>query len=326
MAIVAALPKGVELRSEEIAATFVVPAPNGCNLDCPFCIVRARGEAKPGQAVLTVQDYVDFLRAVNDRFAIGVVGLQGYEPLLPESWEYTRAILSQARALGLRTSIVTNGTFLADRVRDLCTLDVDGVTVSLDSADAALHDSTRRTEGAFADTLVGLRAAAASSLKDRLIVTSVLQPGKRNYLEGVPSLLAELGIQKWVITPLYRIRKSGAGGLADNAEQVLTDTLRLRDLAHEAGVRLLLDDEFGSLNVDDMDASGYAAIELRQLKRLDQALRLSPDGSLSTGMEILRPVGSDIARWQPRQTAAGAFLDRVRERPETRRVIRLVHA
>jgi sulfatase maturation enzyme AslB (radical SAM superfamily) len=324
MAVVAALPKGVELRPEEAAVTFVVPAPNGCNLDCAFCIVRARGEARPSDTALSVQDYVDFLEAAHAKFSIGVVGLQGYEPLLPDSWGYSAAILRAAKSLGLRTAIVTNGTYLAERVDDLAELDVDGITVSLDSADSAQHDSTRRTVGAFAATMNGLCVAATSQLRDRLLVTSVLQPGKRGYLEGLPGLLASLGIRKWVVTPLYKIRKSGSGGMADKPESVLRDTLILQRFARAAGVELLLDDEFSSLSTESSNVPNIAELYLRRLKRLDQVLRLSPNGSLSTGMEILRPVGAHTALWRPQQESAESMLARATQPMPVARVIRLV--
>lgn len=90
-----------KLRLEGLIATFVVPAPKGCNFNCSFCIVRARHEAPEGASALSVGDYVRFLDAMAGKEKIGVMSLQGYEPLLPESWEYSESLLKRAANLGL---------------------------------------------------------------------------------------------------------------------------------------------------------------------------------------------------------------------------------
>ena len=137
-----ALPKRVFLESQEIAVTFVVPAPNGCNLACSFCAIRARGEARPEDDRIGQDDYVAFLRAAAANYQVGVASVQGYEPLLPESWSYTQAILETARELGLRTALVTNGTNLRQYADQLRALGLDSLTVSVDSADPQEHPDT----------------------------------------------------------------------------------------------------------------------------------------------------------------------------------------
>lgn len=318
----AALPKGVELRSEEVAATFVVPAPNGCNLNCAFCVVRARREAKAGDAHLAVEDYLQFLEVLHAEFPLGLVSLQGYEPLLPESWGYSKAILKKGNELGLRTALITNGTHLVDHIDDLVVLDVLGLTVSLDSADPELHDATRRTPGAFAATIAGLRAAlAAPPLAERVLVASVLQPDKRRYLDGMPALLGSLGVHKWLVTPMYKFTGSGFGGPVDSPESVVSDLLRLQGLARQHGVQLLVDDEFDVLTTRTGNVVSLAELQLRRMKRIDQVVRLSANGSFSIGQEILRRVGAGTPLWRPAEESAAAFVARtLRTSPEQKLV------
>jgi MoaA/NifB/PqqE/SkfB family radical SAM enzyme len=311
MSFIAALPKGIDLPAGLLAATFVVPAQTGCNLNCPFCVVRARQEAV-SDARLSPTDYVRFLDALAGSFDVGLVSLQGYEPLLPESWAYSSAILEAGNALGASTAVVTNGTHLAECARDLLRLNVTGVTVSLDSATPDLHDLSRRTPGAFAMTLAGLKAACASRLRDRLIVTSILQPHKSRYLAGMPELLEELGIEQWVVTPLYKVRGSDFGGFADKHERIVEELRNLDSLAREHGVKLLVDDEFHELLTSaGRKVVNLSELRLRRLKRLDQAVRLSPDGTLSVGRGILRRVGSSTPTWRPGGESAEAFVFRV---------------
>src|SRR5258707_5238450 len=100
--------------------TFVVAAPSGCNLACSFCIVRQRREI--AETYLTPNDLVRFVREAVERRPTFALAIQGYEPLLPESLAFTQAILGTGRFLGIPTSLVTNGTKLADAVDLLTTL------------------------------------------------------------------------------------------------------------------------------------------------------------------------------------------------------------
>lgn len=312
MAFSAALPKFKTLQKGEMAATFVVPAPRGCNLTCPFCIIRARREAKPLEHALTAEDYTQFLHALCAQHRVGLVSLQGYEPLLPESWPYSAALLETARSLGIDTALITNGTHLAERVSDLVRLEVKGITVSIDSGDPALHDASRGTTGAFAQALHGLRVASASPLRERVMVASVLQCKKSHYLRGMPTLLKDLGIKQWVVTPVYKVGHSTVGGIADSHESIVLQLRWLNSLSGQNGIQMLVDDEFSEL------AEGTTgklmrreALRLRQLERLESVVRLSPNGSCSVGRDILRRADGGVPRWRAKDEEASDFVARV---------------
>src|SRR5207244_7713821 len=97
-------------------------------------------------------------------------------------------LLKRASDLSIVTALVTNGTYLIDHIEDLVRLDVAGITVSLDASVPELHDLSRGTPGAFAKTAFGLKKAAASSLRERVLVASVLQSRRAHYLRGMPAL------------------------------------------------------------------------------------------------------------------------------------------
>jgi molybdenum cofactor biosynthesis enzyme MoaA len=77
--------------------TFVVPASDGCNLKCSFCVVRERREIT--ETHLRPQDMTRFVREAVQRAPIFALAIQGYEPLLIESLPYTQAILAIGRFL-----------------------------------------------------------------------------------------------------------------------------------------------------------------------------------------------------------------------------------
>lgn len=304
MPAVAALPMAKKLRLQGLIATFVVPAPRGCNLNCSFCIVRARREAPAGASSLQVEDYVRFFEALCEREPTGLMSLQGYEPLLPESWSYSEALLARAAELGVPSALVTNGTHLAEHVDDLVRLGVAGVTISLDSADPVLHDLSRGTPGAFEQTLNGLRAVAASDLRDRALVASVLQSRRAHYLDGIPALLASLGIQEWIVTPMLRIGRESAGSTVQGYAEIIRELIRLNRLAKSHGIDMLVDDEFEKLVAEESKVVPIEPPQFRRLPRLSRVVRLSPDGSCSVGEEILRRVDGMTPHWHPSRAPA----------------------
>ena len=279
--------------------TMVLPAPNGCNLKCPFCAIAQRGEAREQE--LTDGDYLRFLRGVATSFPVSSFTLQGYEPLLPESWDLTRALLQAADTFDLGTGLVTNGVTLAEHASELAGL-ADTVTVSLDSHDGIRHDRLRGVIGAWKSTVDGIHGAVEHFGSEGVTVNSVLFPKKLAYLAGMPALLRRLGVTNWVVSPLIDFRKDA---YASDLSQLHQDLLLLSDLAKAEGVELFLADEFRRYESTDL----YQSLSVAAVESDDFVVRLSPDGTLSRGREILRE-SSHAPKWD-RVEEPARFLARV---------------
>jgi uncharacterized Fe-S cluster-containing radical SAM superfamily protein len=293
--------------------TFVVPAPNGCNLRCPFCLIRQRGEIDQtlGQEdLLRPGDLVRFIREAAQQAPIFALAIQGYEPLLPESLSYMQAILATGRFLDLRTTLVTNGTGLAGAVDLLKALSPAKIAVSLDAATADMHDRIRGVAGAWDKAVAGIgRALDVLAPQTRLVATSVLIPFRRHYLDGMPARLREIGIDRWIINPLVRVGDDVGGPVGDPA-QLFHDLLILQEAAGAAGIALTVDDEFGHLPYDAACAREPAlrALDVRTLPTHVELFRLTPGGRCSKGGDVLKRVTSGTPRWRPGATHAGDFL------------------
>ena len=304
----AALPADAETASSIL--TFIVPALQGCNLACPFCYITQR-EEEATSIDLSPAAYVSFIKAFTNRKVVGAICIQGYEPLLPNSFTYTQKILATGQRLGIPTSLVTNGTDLRQHVPALSKLRPARIAVSLDSAEAAVHDRARGKVGAFDDTLSGLTfAVSVPVLKKALVVTSILMPKKRDRLMGLPKLLAELGIDRWVVNALVKVgRGDKLGGPAGDRHAILDDLLVLKTEADRYGIDMVVDDEFGRLSEDDR-AKKLMEVEALRIKRLVQpegVYRLVPTGHCSKGADILKPIHDQTPVWDPK-TDAGEFL------------------
>lgn len=310
MAVVAALPLSEKLEiAQTHNITFVVPA-SDCNLNCPACFIKARKEVSAEETCLTPSDYRQLVTGAANRYEHLRIAIQGYEPLLPESWEYTYAILDEAKRLGLSSSLVTNGTYLGDRVEELESLAVDAVTVSIDSSDSTYHDITRGTLGAHSTTTSSLdKALALTALSRKIVVASMLQPNRHHYLDGMALWLAQRGVKNWVVGPVLSPRTMGT---IENMNAIFFALHRLQREAIAAGVHLVLDDEFSLLENEMAEkVVSLHKISIRRLKRLERTIRFSPSGTASVGSEILAEAHGKLPRWTPAHESAGAFLERV---------------
>ena len=290
--------------------TFIVPASNGCNLKCPFCLVRQRREV--AETCLQPRDLTRFIREANERGPIFALAIQGFEPLLLESLPYTQAILATGRFLGLQTSLVTNGTKLFDSVDLLKTLSPTKIAISLDADSAEVHDDIRGVPGAWKATINGVkRALATLAPVTRLVVASVLLPSRRHYLDSMPARLRELGVDRWIVNPLLRVGSDGNGGPVSDRGSLYRDLLILQETADRVGIALTVDDEFGNLRHDAAKVSqpSLGALNVRTLPRNVEIFRLAPSGRCSTGHDILKQVTADTPRWRPGTIHAGDFLE-----------------
>jgi MoaA/NifB/PqqE/SkfB family radical SAM enzyme len=298
--------------------TFVVPAPSGCNLRCPFCFIRQRREISETRleqerfepAHLGPEDMARFVREAAQRAPIFALAVQGYEPLLPESLPYTRALLAAGRFLNLRTTLVTNGIGLVHALDLLKTLTPAKIAVSLDSAEAGIHDRIRGVRGAWDKAVAGMtRARAVLSPQTRLVVASVLIPSRRLYLDDMPARLREMGIDRWIVNPLVRVGRRVAGGPVGNQTALFRDLLILHEAADRAGVRLTVDDEFGHLGHDAacVRQPALRALHVRTLPPNVELFRLTPDGWCSQGSDVLNQITSSTPCWRPGMHA-GDFL------------------
>ena len=265
---------------------------------------------------MSPDDYVSFIEQVAAREEIGAICLQGYEPLLPESFAYTQAILAAGTRLGVPTSLVTNGTHLARWVDELAALQPQKIAVSLDSSDAATHDKSRGVVGAFEEAMQGLRRAAKNpALQPVLVLASILMPRKHDRLLGMPALAADLGIDHWVVTILQDVGKDEIGGPVGERRRTFQDLLVLKREAEKHGLHFVVDDEFGQLSEDDVerDVVDINALRIRRFVRPSGTFRLLPTGQCSMGLEILKEVRSDTPRWVPGEVNAWSFIEEMRQ-------------
>lgn len=307
MTVSAALPKNLK-DQDGIILTFVIPAPDGCNLNCPFCIIKQRNE-NAIIPTISAYNYYKFILETAHSEDISAICIQGYEPLLSASFEYMWSILKAGRRLNVPTSVVTNGVRLAESTQELKLLKPDKIAVSLDASTPDEHDRQRGGKGAWAATVSALKyAVPILSSSTELVVSSVLIPKKREQLEGMPALLKGIGISHWVINPLIKVGKNDAGGAVGNHAAIFQDLLALKRKANRHGIDLTVDDEFGGLQTTELpcDAIDISALHINRLQNPSNLFRLLPTGQCSVGIDILKQSSNEdnVPVWMPDSNAA----------------------
>ena len=137
-----------------------------CNLACLHC--RASAENGPYEGEFSTEQC---LRLIDDiaKFSTPVIILTGGEPYLRED------IFDIARygdEKGLRMVLATNGTVVTDDIaRKTREAGIKRISISLDGADAARHDSFRGVAGAFDGSLAGIEAFKRAGVEFQINTT-----------------------------------------------------------------------------------------------------------------------------------------------------------
>ena len=293
--------------------TFIVPAQAGCNLKCGFCFIRQR--TANAVNALETRHYCDFISAVYNTEHIYAISIQGFEPLLPAAQAYTNAILATGTSLQLPVNLVTNGTYLRESIDWLATSSPATIAVSLDAASQETHDSMRGVTGAWSAAVKGIQRAKEVLPRTTLAVASVLMPSGWERLAGMPRLLRELGIERWILTPLMKVGSDRPGGPVGDRDVFYESVARLQDAADRANISLTVDDELDCLQhqLACIKQPKLRRFKIRTIPRGVQLVRLEPGGECVFGRDVLRKINASTPRWCPDTQDAAAFFESVRQ-------------
>ncbi|HEX8392301.1 MAG TPA: radical SAM protein [Longimicrobium sp.] len=131
------------------------------------------------------------------------VRFTGGEPTLHEG---LLEAVAEVRAAGLRVSLITNGSRLAEMAAPLLDAGLSAITCSLDSPRPEIHDGLRRTPGLFAAAIAGLETLATERARRGrslpiTVNTIVSAETFRDIHEFVP-LLDRIGVDFWTLIPI----------------------------------------------------------------------------------------------------------------------------
>jgi pyruvate-formate lyase-activating enzyme len=178
-------------------------------------------------------------RCVEDAACLGYrqLAVSGGEPLL---YEPLPDLLSRARAVGMLTTVTSNGMLLSpSRWEPLAGL-VDMLAISIDGTPAE-HDRIRRCEGAFARTVANLETVRASSAPFSFAFT--LTQHNVDSLEFVIRLAADVGARSVHVQPLTLSGRAAVmmNGARPDEIEIVAALCKASTLGRELGIAVRVD-------------------------------------------------------------------------------------
>ncbi len=165
-----------------------------CNLTCQHCYSISADKDFPGElSTKEVFSVMDDLKA----FRVPVLILSGGEPLLrPDIFDIAR----RAKGMGFYVGLSSNGTLITEsNIGEISSVGFDYVGVSLDGIEAT-HDKFRRKQGAFKESLHGIKLCRDAGIKAGVRFT--LTQDNAHDLPGLLQLVENEGIDKFYLSHL----------------------------------------------------------------------------------------------------------------------------
>ncbi len=178
-----------------------------CNDNCTHCYVARRPEdVEP----LKLDEWIRVLEKLRDIGVPHVCFTGGEATVSP----HLRDLVEKAEDLGIITGLLTNGRKLSDRefTKRLCDAGLDHVQITIESHDEMVHDRMVDTEGAYKETVEGIRNALAEDIY--LVTNTTLCALNADDIEETIEFLHGLGVRQFAMNSFIntgRAPKSGLG-------------------------------------------------------------------------------------------------------------------
>ncbi len=190
-----------------------------CNLTCKHCYATSAdidfaGELDTAEVFSVMQDLKSF--------GVSVLILSGGEPLMrPDIFEISR----HAKDLGFYVGLSSNGTLIsADNIDDIAAIGYDYVGVSLDGL-RDTHDRFRRRQGAFDESIEGIRLCQEIGIKVGLRFT--LTQDNASELPQLLELMQDEAIDKFYLSHLNYAGRGNRNRDSDLHHRMTRDAMDL---------------------------------------------------------------------------------------------------
>ncbi|MBU0460887.1 MAG: radical SAM protein [Nanoarchaeota archaeon] len=185
---------------EDVRITWEIT--DGCNYKCKHCCTDAKEKA--GNDLSTE----DALRVIDemDDVGVGAIYFSGGEPLTRKDLFQILSHASSKRSIR-RLNLATNGSLITEEnARNLASVGLESVLVSLDSHNAKVHNHFRRIDSAFDNSIRGVDILTKNGVNVR--VGTVIWNGNIDYLEDIAKFAVGLGAYQVFFNWLVKIGRS----------------------------------------------------------------------------------------------------------------------
>jgi radical SAM protein with 4Fe4S-binding SPASM domain len=249
-----------------------------CQNNCGHCYnaTKQKGEITPD----------DWLTVIDRLWDVGIphIVFTGGEPTLYEGLE---TLIARSERNGQITGLISNGRTLAKAgyVGSLVAKGLDHVQITVLSNDAALHDRLTGSEGAWAETVAGLKAA----LDEDMYVSTNTTIMRSNYanVKDTIEYLAELGVKNVALNGLIR---SGKGTTTEGVsfQELATLLEDLRELASDADINLIWYSPTPYCELNPVNLG----LGIKQCTACSLNMAIEPDGTVIPCQSYYEPLGN----------------------------------
>jgi len=251
-----------------------------CNVGCAHCynIAGRKVEEIPAEQWKTI------LKKIWDA-GIPHVTFTGGEPTLRED---LKDLIQYAEELGLITGLLTNGRRLKDPsyVRKLKDCGLDHVQITLESHDPVVHDVMVGAQGAFPETVEGIR----NSLKEGLYTLTNTTLTKKNAgsIGETVAFLGSLGLKTFACNGIIRTGDARQKDLELDAGETIAALEAVKREAAKHMMRFIWYTPTQYCEVNPVELG----VGLKQCSAARYAMCIEPNGDVLPCQSYYAPVGN----------------------------------
>ena len=190
-----------------------------CNLTCKHCYATSADTDFPGE--LDTEQVYEVMRDLR-AFGVSVLILSGGEPLMrPDIFDISR----RAKEMGFYVGLSSNGTLIdKSNIDQIVDIGYDYVGVSIDGM-RETHDKFRRKQGAFDESVNGIRLCHDAGIKVGLRFT--LTQDNAAELPDLLKLMDDEDIDKFYLSHLNYAGRGNRNRTSDLHYQMTRDAMDL---------------------------------------------------------------------------------------------------
>ncbi|MBT6691003.1 radical SAM protein [Candidatus Parcubacteria bacterium] len=270
-----------------------------CNVNCEHCSFFESADDRSRQ-ILTLDQSKKLIEDAQE-LGVSVINIVGGEPLLRDDLPEIVSSIDKDLSIAI---LFTNGWFLEEKAEQLKQSGLDGVYISMDSANREEHDKRRRKDGLFDKALAGIQAAKKAGLTVGLSCTISEDDFRSGRLKAIIELGQELGVHEVLVFDMVPVgRAKSRDDLIDNRawiEEMITFSKKYnkdksypgvliyayatsyRSTGCSGGTSYFYASPYGDISPCDFNHAGFGNILQKPLYKIWDELSTHPHFSQAT--------------------------------------------
>lgn len=175
-----------------------------CNFNCKYCFAHF----KSSRPILSLRDCLEVINQISTSNVIKI-NFAGGEPTLSP---YLGTLLVHSKNLGLKTSIISNGTGINEQFIEKFGEYIDWIGLSIDSAIDQVIYKLGRGEGDLLNRIIE-KSRLIKNSRIKLKINTVVN--RLNYQEDMSWLIEKINPERWKVFQILEIRNQACNDLND---------------------------------------------------------------------------------------------------------------